>query len=253
MAIFGVRPISVGTLYGDKSCLTYLRNYGEPLAMPSIMWLIEGDGPTVVVDTGAPDAAWANAHHQPMTRSPDEEPGRALALAHLDPESVETVVISHLHWDHASNTHLFSNARVLVQLDELEYARNPLPIHYRGYEHPSIGLFPHYIERTRFTCVDGDMQLQPGISLLATPGHTPGSMSVVVDTEVGTVVVASDTVPLFENWESAEPGMRHWPTAEAVSLSDLYASYERIDRLSPALVLPGHDSRVLERDVWGVA
>ena len=46
-----------------------------------------------------------------------------------------------------------------------------------------------------FIEVRGDVEIVPGLTLLETPGHTPGQMSLVIELpETGTVILTSDTI-----------------------------------------------------------
>ena len=49
--------------------------------------------------------------------------------------------------------------------------------------------------------LDGDEEIIPGIEVFLTPGHTPGSQCVRVNTEDGYYLIAGDTVNIYENWE----------------------------------------------------
>ncbi|NGN63512.1 MBL fold metallo-hydrolase [Streptomyces sp. A7024] len=141
-------------------------------------------GSLAVVDTGvgpasSPAAAWAPV--------PGRLP-RALREAGLDPRDVDTVVLTHLHDDHYGWTRgedgdpFFPDARHLVQQRELDGLAPDSAAHaYVVGPLRAAGLLAP---------VDGGCRLwrRAGtVSLLPTPGHTPGHQSVVVagaDTEV---------------------------------------------------------------------
>ena len=243
-----IRPLCVGRVSVDKSLLTYLRNMGTVVTIPHVVWLIEGAPEKILVDTGPPSPEEASRYGFTLERSPDEDPIRALAAVGVTPEDIGVVILSHLHWDHASNNHLFPRARILVQREELRYAIAPLPTGLRGYGAPTCGMRPHYLGMP-LTTVQGDKELCHGISLLFTPGHTPGSQSVVVTTESGNYVIASDTVPTFENWRGYPPLIPHHPGGIHVDLTQCFASFDKIEAAAD-FVLPGHDMAVFEREVY---
>ena len=93
--------------------------------------------------------------------------------------------------------------------------------------------------------VDGDAEVAPGISLALLPGHTPGIQGVRVETEEGVYLIASDTYPLYENYEKMSPSGIH------VDLKEWFASYEKTKKICD-FILPGHDMRVLDRKIYGV-
>lgn len=239
-------PVPVGTVPLDRSYLTYLRHAGETVDATIYIWVIRGGGPLIVVDTGPCTPEWAARHHMPMRQEPHERPERALRAAGVDPEKVEIVVLSHLHWDHCFNNGLFPAARFYVQRKELSYALAPLPIHCRGFEAPATGLTAPYLG-VKYDVVDGDLQIASGVSLLLTPGHTPGSQCVLVQTCKGRCLVASDTIPLYENWESGDPLVPHVPNGFHYGLEEYFATFRKLQALD-ALVIPGHDPEVRKHD-----
>ncbi|MGW0119495.1 MBL fold metallo-hydrolase [Streptomyces sp. NPDC003327] len=150
---------------------------------------IRGDRGVTVVDAGigpadGPAAAWAPV--------PGVLP-ESLAAAGIAPADVDTVVLTHLHTDHVGwavvggerARPFFPNAAHLVQRAELDAldAVNPQlrsavvdPLRTAGLLRP----------------VDGDTTLPGGERLLATPGHTPGHQSVLVDSGGDRVAVTGD-------------------------------------------------------------
>jgi glyoxylase-like metal-dependent hydrolase (beta-lactamase superfamily II) len=157
--------------------------------------------------------------------------------------------ISHLHWDHAFNNHIFPNAEFFVQRKELQYAIAPLPVHMRGYESIAIGMKPNYIINTKYTIIDGDREIIPGVSVILTPGHTPGSMAVIVGTNKGKWAIAGDTVPLYENWNNPDKHIPHLPGGVFINLMDLCQSIDRIEKEAD-FVLPSHDIGVFKQEAY---
>jgi N-acyl homoserine lactone hydrolase len=94
---------------------------------------------------------------------------------------VPIVVNTHLHWDHCSNNDLFPTARVMVQRRELDYAPRPVRWHSLTYE-AGLSVEPAWTRvRHQLHPVDGDVEIAPGVSVVALPGHTPGSQGVLVE------------------------------------------------------------------------
>ena len=195
---YTIRPVSVGVLTISKSHLVFGVGYGEMIDSVVLMWYVEGAGRRILVDTGCCDAESSARNHYPLRRSPDEEPARALAGIGVDPLEIDTVVCTHLHWDHAYNHELFTKARFYVQRRELQYAAAPHPMNCRAYESSTIGMTPPY-SKTRFEVLDGDMELAPGLTAVFAPGHTPGMQGVAVNTTAGVYFIASDNIPLYDN------------------------------------------------------
>jgi len=241
-----ITALSVGRVFGlPKPSLTYLRGWGETLDIPLVMFVIQGDGPPVVVDTGADfDRAWEH-HGIRMEQTPEERPEAALRALGVDPAEVGVVVNTHLHWDHSSNNDLFPNARIVVQQRELDYAADPVPWHRRQFERvPDLTAAWRQAE-DRIEAVDGDAEVAPGVSVVHLPGHTPGSQGVVVSAETTRYLLAGDCIDLYENWAGDDQD-DHIPSGFFTDIVAYDESLRRIEKLG-CEVIPSHDPLVVER------
>jgi N-acyl homoserine lactone hydrolase len=240
-------PLDVGVLYNDKSNLTPRRDYGIQFKAASIMWYIEGSEKKIIVDTSFRSAQEASRLHAPLTveRRPQQEIESALSEIGVKPDLIDIVVLTHLHWDHCQNHHLFPNATFMIQREEMRYAIAPLPYHASLYEAITIDMKPVWLDIPHIEMVDGDRKIADGISLLFTPGHTPGYQTVLVETLQGKIAIAGCMVPTFENWPDSEQDS-YLPSSLYVDLEQYWQSLERIDRMSD-LILPGHDPDVFRQ------
>ena len=238
-----VAPLNLGTLTVDKSGLTLRKGLGTKVEAPCLAWVIQGGAYPVLVDSGpCDDPIWGTRHHNPFARSKDQSLGEALRRIGLTPEDIRLVVLSHLHWDHCYGNVWLPNARFLVQRAELAYAIAPFGCDAPIYE-TQLGT-PHFMKTfDRFDVVDGEVEVMPGVRVVPLPGHTPGLQGVVVDTAEGPFAIVSDHMPLFENFDAMIPtGIIH-------SLERWYESARRIRALG-ARILPGHDIRILEKNIY---
>ncbi len=92
-------------------------------------------------------------------------------------------------------------------------------------------------------------EIAPGIHVVLTPGHTPGSQCVCVNTEDGIYLIAGDTVNMYENWTGNDL-YPHIPGGIHVDLADVEASYAKLEQIGFRELIPSHDMRVLEHDVY---
>jgi glyoxylase-like metal-dependent hydrolase (beta-lactamase superfamily II) len=125
-----------------------------------------------------------------------------LAAAGIDPKSIDAVVISHMHQDHvfglrtADGGLAFPNAEVLVPAADWAYwmsdaEMNKLPDGYTKSVYPGIRKTFAGLEN-KVTKYEGGKEIIPGITTLATPGHTPGHTSFVVASGSAKLLVQSD-------------------------------------------------------------
>jgi N-acyl homoserine lactone hydrolase len=240
-----LRPLHVGAIRRDKSIFTFLRNMGTPIDIPIIAWYIEGQGHRILVDTGGHDPAQGDLH-QPYKREPGQDPLAKLTALGVRPEEIDILILTHLHWDHASNIHLFPKARVIVQREELRFAASPLP--FLRWPYQTIPPFSSSSER--FEAIDGDAKIVEGVSVHLTPGHTPGLQGVAVQTTGAAYFIASDNVPLGESWDAKEKyGIPHWPNGLHVDLETYSKSLRRTEELGD-IILPSHDWSALQRSEY---
>jgi N-acyl homoserine lactone hydrolase len=232
---YTIRPLRLGTIKREKENMSYNCGVTDIIDFPLISYYLEGPRHRILVDTGGipPDGVkW-----QPYFRTENESIDKALNDIRVSPEEIDIVILTHLHWDHASNNHLFPNARFIAQRKEYDYLTAPEPEIKAGYE-------PELVLRTEYKLVDGDTDIVPGISVVLAPGHSTGMQCVVVETGAGKYILGGDLITLFENWE-AEP---HIPNGIFYDLNTMLESLEKIDRIN-GTVLPGHDEEVFKRSI----
>lgn len=250
MPNYSIRPLDVGQFPKiDKSIMTYMLGFGELIRVPIVMWAIEGAKERILVDTGSGDPQRSLKYHRPLEQFEMQHPRFALERIGWNPEDVELVVFTHLHWDHCGNNHLFRRAEFIVQEEEVRYATSPLPVHAVAYETPLIGTSPLWVETaSQFKMIRGDGELGPGLSLVLLPGHSPGSQGVLVETEEGPYIIAGDCIPLYENW-NGDRHEKHIPSGVHTDLFSCYQSFKKLEEIG-AVILPGHDIHIFDKPVY---
>jgi len=94
---------------------------------------------------------------------------------------------------------------------------------------------------------DGDHELQEDIRILATPGHTPGHQSVVVDTSAGTVVLVGQAIYSVHEFEHIRATRTLPPGDPPPDPAAYLASALRLIDLEPQHVFFSHDAAVWHR------
>jgi N-acyl homoserine lactone hydrolase len=220
---------------------------GVTIEAPCLSWVARNEaGRLTLVDTGplAPTAETSKVHIGLEVR-PEHRIDRALERAGFDPADVDTVVFTHLHFDHCAYGEHLPNSRFIVQAAELRYAvlpdRAPQRIAYEvGYDR----VFPSWFTVfDRLITVDGVYEVAPGCRMLPLPGHSPGSAGVVFDTALGRVAVVGDLVNQIENWRSSAGS--HIPPALHTDLDACLASFAVLEHEAD-IVVASHDYRMLE-------
>lgn len=173
-------------------------NLGMILQASSTVTLVVGDGNNIIVDTGLPNEK--------------ETILKGLSDYGLTKDDINLVINTHLHGDHMGNNALFAKAKFMTH-------KNELP-----------AKLPNVIS------VQGDFKVSENIRIMETPGHTAGSISVVVwvpETKK-TYVIAGDALPIKDNY------LKWVPPAINFNPMVALASMKKIVDIAD-FVIPGHD------------
>lgn len=113
---------------------------------------------------------------------------------------VETVVVSHLHFDHAGAIKRFPHATTYVGVEELDYARRPEAFSQSWFRAEDFD-DRHGIQWSELPA-DHDVFGDGSVTALHLPGHTPGSLALMVRLPTRTLVLGGDVVHTRHGLES---------------------------------------------------
>ena len=154
----------------------------------------------------------------------------ALARHGLGPDDIDTVFMSHLHWDHVENLGLFRKADILVTRSEYDYTAAILPSDWGT--PPFVRDILHGLNLVLLE--DRDEELFPGMRRMMLPGHSIGLQGLVVDTADGKAVIAADAL-----W-SARDAVRGKPDLAFFDFDKGAASLTKLLKAG-TVFYPGHD------------
>lgn len=185
-----------------------------------------------IIDTGVGGGhPGIGALYRPLRR-PLVETLTELGIALTD---VALVINSHLHFDHCGENRLFPGTPIYAQRAEYEAAREPM------YTIPDWVDFPG----AKFELLDGEAEVLPGMTIVPTPGHTPGHQSVLLETIEGRVIIAGQAAYTAD--EFAQPAEAHVRgLQEAWDRQKYLESLRRLRDLAPRWVYFSHDPTVWE-------
>ncbi|MBW1892450.1 MAG: N-acyl homoserine lactonase family protein [Deltaproteobacteria bacterium] len=238
MSTYKIHPIVMGTKNFDKSMMTYQYNNGKNFTIPIFCWYLEGGNKKILVDTGEMTPIQSEEREKSINGKIFRfEEG--LDRFGLKPEDIDIVIHTHLHNDHCENDYKCSNATFFIHEKELETIHNPHPLDYRYLE----DYIEDIEENRQIEIVTNDCEIVPGISVMHTPVHTRGGLSVIIETEKGKAIITSFCV-IKENFyppnEIKALEMEVIPPGTVVNAYDSYDIMLKIKEMADIL-LPLHE------------
>ncbi|MDJ0623459.1 MAG: N-acyl homoserine lactonase family protein [Desulfocapsaceae bacterium] len=238
MQTYTIHPIVMGTKVFDKGMMTYQHDYGTPYTIPIYCWYIRGGQKNIIVDTGEMHPVQSEEREQsiggPIFTFED-----GLARFGIRPEEIDIVIHTHLHNDHCENDYKCTNARFFIHGKELDTIKNYHPLDFRYVED-----FIYEIEENQqIEIVHEDGEIYPGIEVMHTPIHTPGGLSVFINTPAGRAVITGFCV-IKENFfppvQITAMEMEVIPPGTNINSYEAYDTMVKIKEMAE-IILPLHE------------
>lgn len=230
-----------GPFRSSGALLLWLSEWEKTAERYYYFWYIKGGETPIIVDCGVSPQAAALKNTTGYVN-----PSDVLARIGVDASEVKMVILSHLHWDHASGIELFPNATFYVQQKEFDFwTKDPLAKRGPFARFPdmsSMDVVTGLKGTERLVLIDGDDEILPGIDVLFAPGHSPGLQAVAVNTVKGTAIIGSDSAAIFRNYKE------DWPSGITIDVAATLRTYDKLREKATSidLIFPGHDRQMLE-------
>ena len=245
-------PLLTATHRYDKSISTFNRGRGQQIEAPILAYLIETKNGRILYDVGCDHAKI----HDPVARSRYYSPQvfdfgapnmleeqripHHLTRLGLVPADVDVIFIGHLHFDHAGGLNELKRcgcgAEIHVQHDEVTAARSGAD--------PAVfadELLDDAGAPLQFCLKHGEYSVLPGVQAVATPGHTLGHMSMLIELPKGPpVLLAGDAADLQENLDDEVAPGTLWQGREAQAVQSI-RKLKALAVETGARIWPNHD------------
>ncbi len=219
--------------------------HDAPMPLDYFVWAMKSGSPgnqrTIILDTGFDEAMGVRRGRQ-FLRSP----AVGLRAIGVEPDQVEDVILSHMHYDHCGNYDMFPKARYHLQDSEMAYCTGRCICQpgLRGpFEEEDVVAIVRKLFAGRVAFHDGVDEIASGVSVHHVGGHSKGLQVVRVWTRRGWMVLAADASHFYANMEEG----RAFPILH--SHEDTLNGYDTMRKLVSQKngIIPGHDPLVLDR------
>lgn len=214
-------------IFGDapaeelRRCLAAYGGFGSSTVLPFNYLLMSDGGRRILVDAGCGDRAENERH----SGEPAGLLMKSLSEAGVSPRDVDTVIISHGHWDHFGGVSVggeaaYPNAEIVMSRREAEHIRGEV----EGWALDYLSMV-----EGRLRLVDDAATICRGVTVRSAPGHTPGMMVVEASSGGETLLYASDILihPAHVEHTDWIPSFEHDPRAAAASRARLVEEAHR--------------------------
>jgi len=153
----------------------------------------------------------------------------------IDVNKIDYLINTHLHFDHAGNNALFANTkagkRIIVHEKELELAKVGGGAYVSAdWDVPGL----------QYETIKGDTEIVKDVTLLELPGHTAGTLGVMVKLDKeGTFIFTSDAIYTKENY--GPPSVRPGIIYDSITCDKTVEKVRKLEKMTNATMMFGHD------------
>lgn len=217
--------------------------------LPIWVWVIDHPEGIFIIDTGINAniknsgyfkksgmfANWFNKKMFKFSIDKEQEIDKQLLKIGIHPDNVKAVILTHLHLDHIDGLRYFPKTKIMVSKQEWENPFGDIPKLYPGWFNPIL-----FELDGKYQNFGNALYLTDSRDLIAihTPGHTYGSISVVLKTDdydfafIGDVCYHQDQL-IFNRFSGINVS---YPDAQ-----DTYNKFKELSKTNKLVFLPSHD------------
>lgn len=219
----------------DQSRWTPGVNVGQPRELSNNCYLLQHERGTLLWETGVPDAVveqknGVTSPNGALVWFRDKTLASQLESIGVKRDEITYVAMSHTHGDHVGNAKAFAKSKILMQKLEHEFAMktNPAPL--------------NVDQNVELLSGDRDVFGDGSVTIVSTPGHTPGHQSLLVKLpKTGALILTGDLVHFQYMWDNKIVPSFNFNKEQSM------ASLERIAKLlteHKAQLWIGHDKDI---------
>ena len=245
-ARYEVLAVRYGTRLTRRSeVFLHYELYGEPDAqtqMDYFFWIARSSERTVLIDCGFNERSGPRRGRTMLC-----PPVSALERLGIAPGDVGLLIATHAHYDHIGNLGSFPAAELILAEREYDFWTGPLgsrPLFAAFAEPDDLSVLRQARQAGRIRLVGGRQRITDGIEVIEVGGHTPGQLIVLVRTDRGEAVIASDALHYYEEMDLDRP------FAHVADLPAMYAGFGLLRDLAVGgarEIVAGHDPDVMRR------
>jgi glyoxylase-like metal-dependent hydrolase (beta-lactamase superfamily II) len=255
-----VYVLDTGWLECDKSSMVAMSKAGSKdnhnvmtdwIKIPVMAVLIDHPSGKILYDVGsnprAMEGYWPEGLSNvfPFYKKDFQSLEKQLEMCNTKPEDIKTVVLSHMHLDHAGNLDLFKHADVYVHKADFQYGltlvhSNPDPSTHGAYIKADLE-----VPIKQYHLVEEDFELAEGIEVISLPGHTPGILGLVLHLEKdGTLIFPQDCIYTSENY--GPPAKASGIMYDSIAYYNSIEKVRKLQKKYNAKVMFAHDMPFFE-------
>ena len=222
----------------DQSRWTPGVNAGQPRELSNNCYLIQHARGALLWETGVPDSVvgqkdGVTSPNGAVVWFREKTLQSQLASLGVKPNDITYIAMSHTHGDHVGNAKAFAKSKILMQKLEYDFAMDATP--------------KPFADDQQVEALSGDRDVfgDGSVTIISTPGHTPGHQSLLVKLpKTGALILTGDLVHFQYMWDNKVVPAFNFNKEQSL------ASIERVARLAAehkAQLWIGHDKDITAR------